>query len=319
MVQVTKDDYNRVLKVLPAEAHPGFENMNKVPGRQSIITVIASIYIIHLERQIRLLRNPASPTEDLDREIAALEQQKEDSMTGNRSLTKSEKIFEDQQRFQKLESLIPRDGSYILCGRLWILIAAGEYIQALQNLIQDLKSNDSNHCGSKHFETCNRPYCPIQTADSIFQPDYDTLDLDYRPFNRTEVEISPEPLWYDCWSDIRVTEEDVAPYLAHIAPPTREANTMVRNWMLRNRIDAQLEHEREESLRLGRDPDVPTSGSLASAIQIVRECHGGDAALASSLEYLAAMAMLQQFTERVFAERGPLDWISKWHPPRVHF
>jgi len=94
---------------------------------------------------------------------------------------------------------------------------------------------------------------------------------------------------------------------------------MVRKWMLRNRIDAQLEHEREESLRLGRDPDVPISGSLASAIQIVRECHGGDAALASSLEYLAAMATLQQFTERVFAERGPLDWISKWHPPRVHF
>ncbi|THU79909.1 hypothetical protein K435DRAFT_785661, partial [Dendrothele bispora CBS 962.96] len=319
MVQLTKDDYNRVLRVLPSEVHPGLHNMDRIPGRQSIITIIASIYIIHLEREIRLLRDSNASTEDLDREIAELERQKEESMSGSRSLSRSEKVVEDQQRFQKLESLMPRDGKYILCGQLWTLISAGEYIQTLHALIQDLKFSNTHCCGIGNLEACNRPYCLNRDVKPALET-YDILDLDYRPFNRTAVDLLPEPLWYGFWSADGPTEEDVAPYIAHIAPPTREANFMVRKWVLKNHIDAQLAYEREEALQQDRDPGIPVPGSLTSAAQILSRYHEGDNSIAlvsHSLDYLAAMAVMQQFTERVFAERGPLDWVSKWHPPRV--
>lgn len=323
MVQTCRKDYNKLLEVIPPESRPAFENMKKIPGRASIITVIACLYILQLERVLWQLLDVPSP-ERIDAQIEELQQHNEASVNGAfTDLSKPQQKELDSERFGRLNSLLPSDMYGERPSRWWILHYAVEYIEHLKGQRKKLESTSVSDCAEMlgqleststslsdypemlgHLEEYDRPYSPSCPAQSVAVK-METSDI--RSFNQDAAEILPKPVWLGCWADYP-TRDDAHLSIANEVP-ARTSYVSVYSGKLYVAIEKQLELERNWAVEQGY-PDAAFPGTLTAAIQIINRALGsgtsGLAGAADVMEIVSATAFLQRFTDSVFENHEPL-------------
>ncbi|KAF5352059.1 hypothetical protein D9758_009393 [Tetrapyrgos nigripes] len=294
---INKDGYSSLMKTLP---HPRFEDMSKIPGRLSIITVFATLHIIRLQREILRLVLPSYSTDKFNSQIELLERHKEES-SHLRGLTQGEKIIETQQRFEYLKSVLPTKG-YLTWSQHWILRSGAEFIQNLEGVLEKL--NFVPDCRGVDLRKCGRPGCPWCEARQAFLEGFSkaedgfsagTVVDEEHPEHAPTPENLPEPLFIDCWSQHTTKDSGVMPI-----------DIRIRKWQLGVAIEEQMELERLQAVEEGRNPDIPYPGSLTSAFRVVNRAYSDtcEELEVEPLELLSSVAVMQKFTESKFP-RGP--------------